>query len=174
MWTVVRVVVRLLVAAVLVPAPIGVGPRYHPAAGAHGACARAPVHAGQRVHLELFALRRVVIVPAGVGLRGARLRFGRVTAARCRCRLWTTDPTGVVRFDGRRRLGDVFGVWGERFGPARLLSFRGGVRLYRNGIQVMGDPRRLVLRDRDQLVLEVGGYVPPHRSYRFPRWSSHA
>jgi hypothetical protein len=26
-----------------------------------------------------------------------------------------------------------------------------------------------VLRDGDELVLEVGGYVPPHRSYRFPR-----
>jgi hypothetical protein len=25
------------------------------------------------------------------------------------------------------------------------------------------------LRDGDEVVLEAGGYVPPHRSYRFPR-----
>jgi hypothetical protein len=42
------------------------------------------------------------------------------------------------------------------------------VRVYRNGVRVRSDPRRVVLRDGDELVLEVGGYVPPHRSYRFP------
>jgi hypothetical protein len=166
---VVRVVVRLLVAAALLPVPIGAGPRYHPAAEAHGACLRAALTTGPRVHLELFAHRRVVVVPAGIGLRGARLRFGRATRARCHARLWTSDPTGIVRFDGRARLGDLFRVWGQPVGPARLLSFRGRVRLYRNGARVAGDPRRLPLRDRDELVLEVGGYVPPHRSYRFPR-----
>jgi len=121
------------------------------------------------VHIELFAGRRVVIVPAAIGLRGTRLSFGRVTAARCRARIWTTDPTGVVRFDGAATLRDLFRVWGKPLRPARLLSFRGRVRLYRNGARVRGDPRRLLLRDRDELVLEVGGYVTPHRRYRFPQ-----
>jgi hypothetical protein len=53
--------------------------------------------------------------------------------------------------------------------PLRLVSFHGRVRLYRNGARVPGDPWRLVLRDRDELVLEVGAYVPPHRRYRFTR-----
>jgi hypothetical protein len=109
-----------------------------------------------------------VIVPAGVGLRGARLSFGRVTVARCRTRLWTSDPTGVARFVGAARLGSFFHVWGEPIGPRQLLSFRGRVRLYRNGVPVTGDPRRLPLRDGEELVLEIGSYVPPHRSYRFP------
>lgn len=160
---------RLAVAAALLPVPIGAGPRYHPAPGAHGACLRAPLETGRRVHVELFAARRVAIVPAAIGLRGARLRFGRVTAARCRARIWTAEPTGVVRFVGAARLRDLFRVWGEPLRPARLLGFRGRVRAYRNGIRVPGDPRRIVLRDRDELVLEVGPYVPPHRMYRFPR-----
>ena len=48
------------------------------------------------------------------------------------------------------------------------MSFHGTVSLFRNGLPVRGDPRRLALRDGDELVLEVGGFVPPHRSYRFP------
>lgn len=162
-------VVRLLTVAALLPIPVGVGVRYHPPAATHGACRAESLVAGHRVHLELFALRRVVIVPAGIGVRGARLRFGRVIAARCHAPVWTTDPSGVVRFTGRARLGDVFRVWGQRLAAGRLLRFRGRVRLYRDGQRAPGDPRRVVLHDGDELVLEVGGYVPPHRSFRFPR-----
>jgi hypothetical protein len=78
-------------------------------------------------------------------------------------------PDGVVRFSGSATLGRLFHVWGERLTPTQLLSFRGRVSLYRSGVRVPGDPRRFALRDGDELVLEVGGYVPPHRSNRFPR-----
>lgn len=160
--------VGLLITTALLPVPIGVGPRYHPAPAAHGTCVRAPLRAEARVHLELFARGRVVIVPTAIGLRGARVRYGRVIGARCRTRVWTTDPTGVVRYVGRERLGDVFLAWGEPLERDRLLGYRGPVRLYRNGTRVAGDPQRLRLRTRDELVLEIGAYVPPHRSYRFP------
>jgi hypothetical protein len=158
----------LAAALALVPTPIGVGPRYHPPAAIHGTCVPGPLNAAPRVHAELFANRRVVIVPAAIGLRAARFRFGRVTSARCRARLWTTDPSGVVAFDPGSTLGDLFTVWGQALGPARLASFTGDVRLYRNGELLRGDPRRIVLRDGDELVLEIRGYVPPHQSYRFP------
>lgn len=162
-------IVRLLLAAAVLPVPVGIGPRYHPPAGVHGACRHGSLATGGRVHLELFALRRVVIVPAGIGIRGARVRFGRVVAGRCRAAIWTTDPSGVVRFTGKASLGDVFGVWGQTLSQERLLGFRGRVRLYRDGRRVRGDSRLLMLRDGDELVLEIGGYVPPHRSFRFPR-----
>ena len=151
-----------------VPTPIGVGPEYHPRPALHAACTAAPLVAGDRAHLELFANGRVVIVPTGIGLRRPRQAFGRVYAANCRARLWTLDPTGVVRFDGRATLGDLFGVWGTNLAPARLISFSGSVRVYLNGRRRRGDPRTLVLHDRDEVVLEVGPTVPPHRSYRFP------
>jgi hypothetical protein len=163
----------LLLAAALVPTPIGLGPRYHPAPGAHGVCLASPLPqpsvAMPRVHVELFANRRVVIVPAAVGLRGARFELGRVVSARCRTRFWTTDPSGVVVFDGAATLGGLFAVWGQPLTLRRLAGFRGNVRLFRNGVLVRGDPRPAELRDGDELVLEVGRYVPPHRSYRFPR-----
>jgi hypothetical protein len=152
----------------LVPTPVGVGPRYRPPPGVPASCTPGLLHGAHRVHVELFANRRVVIVPTAIGLGGARLALGRVTRARCRARLWTTDPSGVVDFDGAATLGDAFAVWGQPLGPQRLASFRGAVSVFRNGVRVRGDPRRLVLRDGDELVLEVGGFVPPHRSYRFP------
>jgi len=141
----------------LVPVPIGVGPRYQPRPALHGACRVAPLQAGARAHVELFANRRVIIVPASIGVRG-----------RCRADVWTTEPTGVVRFDGAATLGSLFRVWGRRLGPRRLLSFAGSVRLYRNGKRVNTDPARMPLRPGDELVLEVGGYVPPHTSFLFP------
>jgi hypothetical protein len=152
----------------LVPTPVGVGPRYHPPPALHGACVPGALHGAPRVHVELFANRRVVIVPAGIGLRRARLRFGRVDSARCHAPLWTTDPSGVVSFAHRATVGALFTVWGRKLHGAQLLSFKGVVRLFRNGRLVRGDPGRCPLRDGDELVLEVRGYVPPHPSYRFP------
>ena len=51
-----------------VPTPIGRGPAYHPAARGPLAarsldCVRGDLQGGSRVHLEVFANRRVVIVP---------------------------------------------------------------------------------------------------------------
>jgi len=156
------------VADVLVPTPIGVGPAYHPPPAVHAPCTAAPLAGLHRVHVELFAHGRVVIVPAGIGLRGARRTLGRIVAARCRAGAWTLDPTGVVRLERQTTLGAVFAVWGQPLGPARLLGFRGEVRVFRNGHRMPGDPRALALRDRDQVVLEIGRYVPPHVRYRFP------
>jgi hypothetical protein len=151
-----------------VPTPIGVGPRYHPRPAVHAACAPGVLRTGSRLHVELFANGRVVIVPAAIGVGGARFELGRVRSARCRARVWTVEPTGVVQFEGRTTLRDLFGVWGTRLAPGRLLSFTGAVRVYVDGLLRRGDPRTLVLHDRDEVVLEVGPYIPPHVSYRFP------
>jgi hypothetical protein len=43
------------------------------------------------------------------------------------------------------------------------------VTVFRNGRRLRGDPAAVPLVDGDQLVLEIGGYVPPHRAYLFPR-----
>ena len=121
-------------------------------------CARPAAQLG-RVHLELFGNGYAIVIPARVGVRSAS----------CRAHAWTSDPTGVVRFDRSSTLGDLFAIWGKPLGPRRLLSFHGAVSLFRNGVRLRGDPRAVALHDGDEVVLEAGGYVPPHRSYRFPR-----
>jgi hypothetical protein len=102
------------------------------------------------VHVELFANRRVVLIPPQIGC-------------------WTNDPTGVVHFRRPSTLGAFFRFWRQPLGPRRLLTFRGPVQAFRNGRPVRGDPAAIRLGDGDQLVLEIGGYVPPHRTYLFPR-----
>jgi hypothetical protein len=162
-----------------VPTPIGVGPRFHPAPTSAAVAGARPVGrlaCGARVarvvraHVEVFARRRVVIVPAGIGVAPPfLLRDGFVRRARCWYQLRTVEPTGVVELDAALEptLGELFSVWGRRLGPRRLLSFAGPVRAYLGGRQWRGDPRRIPLRRHAQIVLEVGGYVPPHRSYLF-------
>jgi len=151
------------------PTPIGGGSEYHPRPAVHAACAPAPLRTGRLVHLELFANGRVIVVPAGIGVLGDTRVSGRIVGARCRAPIWTLDPTGVVHLVAPARLGSVFAVWGRTLAPARLLAFRGAVRVYRNGARWRGDPRSLPLREHDQIVLQVGAHVPPHRTYRFPR-----
>src|SRR5438093_1587399 len=82
--------------------PIGWAPAYHPpprgplAPATRFPCVRTSLTAGFRVHVELFASRRVVIVPAGIGVEGVRAAsFGRIASAGCHRALWTLDPTGV-------------------------------------------------------------------------------
>ncbi len=151
------------------PWPIGAGPRYRPAAANAAVAAGRPVggltcsRSGRRfaVHVELFARRRVVVVPPGIG-RGPR---------GCSYPLRTDAPTGVVTVSrgGRYTLGDLFRVWGRRLGPGALLSFPGRVSVFVGGRRFAGDPRRVPLTRHAQIVVEVDGYVAPHVSYLFPR-----
>jgi hypothetical protein len=128
------------------------------------------------VHLELFARGRVVIVPHGIGLAAPLRRQGRYLASsRCSYPVRTREATGVIEVenDARLTLGDFFDVWGRPLGGRRFLSFalHAGerVRGYVNGRPWRADPRAIPLRRHDQIVLELGQYIPPHRSYRFQK-----
>jgi hypothetical protein len=124
------------------------------------------------VHVEIFVDRKVLLLPAGIGVRPPLRRAGlaRLAGGRCAYPLHTLDPTGTVFVDRARprALGDLFRVWGQRLGPRRLLSFSGPVRAFRNGREWRGDPRGIPLARHDSIVLEVGGYVKPHARYLFP------
>jgi len=124
------------------------------------------------VHVEIFVDRKVLLLPAGIGLRPPlrRASLSRLAGGRCAYPLHTLDPTGTVLVERSqpRALGDLFTLWGQRLAPRRLLSFSGRVRAFRNGREWPGDPRRIPLQRHDEIVLEVGGYVPPHSRYLFP------
>jgi hypothetical protein len=123
------------------------------------------------VHVEVFGDDRVVLIAAGIGVRPpVRLDAGRIVSARCFGALATVDPTGVVliRPGARLTLADLFASWGQPLSGRRVASFAGPVRVYVDGRRVTGDPRRVALSAHREIVLEVGPYVPPHPSYRFP------
>jgi hypothetical protein len=168
------------------PPPIGVGALYHPAPAGPAArsgsaiaglrCVRIPGPARLVFHLEVFGRRQVVLVPAGVGFAPPRrLARGRVLAGRCAYPVRTAEPTGVVLVSTTKplRLGAFFDVWGQPLSRHALVGFeaRGAdhVRAFVDGRAWSGDPREIPIRPHAEIVLEIGGYVRPHASYRFPK-----
>lgn len=155
---------------------IGAGPRFHPAVTGTvlGRCRR---RLGRRfsVHIEVFAADRVVLLPAGIGVKGPmRLLDGRVVSARCFGSLVTLDPTGVVlvRAESHPRLRDLFREWGQPLTRHDLVGFGGvsgqPVTVYVNGRESKAPPGSMRLNSGSEIVLEIGPHVPPHRSYKFP------
>jgi hypothetical protein len=157
--------------------PIGHGPRFRPpVAGPIPPPCRHPLGRRYAVHVEVFAANRVVIVPAGIGVRRpAAESGGRIVDARCYGAIATLEPTGVVLVrPGARapRLSELFRVWGQPLSRRRLVSFsaprRHGVTVFVGGRRWPGSPRAVPLTAHAEIVLEVGPGVPPHRSYLFP------
>lgn len=162
-----------------IPTPIGVGPEFRleaaPPRVVVGApvgrfrCTASPV-ARVRAHIELFANRRVLIIPAGVGMARPLTREGAyVVGSRCSYALRTTAPTGVVEVARRTRatVGDLFRLWGQPLTRSRLAGFRGRVYAYVSGVPWGGDVRAIPLSRHAQVVIEIGGYVRPHRVFLF-------
>jgi hypothetical protein len=158
-----------------VPTPIGIGPRFHLDAESAAVGRSAPIgrlHCRRRTgartvaHIELFALRRVLVLPAGIG----------TSPKRCSYPVRTGEPTGVVEFVSRPgvTLGDLFAVWGQPLSRASMAGFRGEVRVYVAGRRRRGDPRSVPLTPHGQVVLEIGGYVPPHPFFLFPETTKRA
>jgi hypothetical protein len=171
-----------LAVAAPVPTPIGAGPRYHPPAATKRVLAGQAVGplrcgAGGRrfgVHLELFARGRVVVVPAGIGVAAPRRRVGAfVRPGGCSYAARTLDPTGIVevRRGARLTLRHLFAVWGQPLSATRLAGFstrRGApVRAYVGGRRWRGRVDAIPLRRHAEIVLELGRFVPPHRSFVF-------
>src|SRR5260221_340757 len=114
-------------AAAPIPTRIGSGPRYLlPAAPPSLAQGRPVGRLGcspdrgtrELAHVEVFADRRVLLLPARIGV-----------APHCSYAVRTTQPTGVVEFVSRVHptIGDLFAVWGQALSAHRIASFRGAV-----------------------------------------------
>jgi hypothetical protein len=163
-----------------IPISVGSGPRFRPPSLSRVVSlarpvgrfrcepSRLPVRHG--VHLELFAARHVVVVPAGIGIAPPRRADGAyIRGGRCSYAVSTREPTGVIEVaGGRPTLGDLFAVWGQPLRRARFAGFSGTVRAYVDGRRWHGHPRAIPLTRHAQIVLAVGPPVPVHPSYRFP------
>jgi hypothetical protein len=149
------------------PWPIGPGPQYRPPAqrldGRPVGVLRCSSHRSVfQAHVEVFVNRRVMIVPSGIGR----------SAAQCDYPIRTRSPIGVldVARGQRMTIGDLFRLWGQPLARHRIASFHSKlpVRAYVAGKLVRGDAARVRLTPKAQIVVELGAYVPPHRSFLFP------
>jgi hypothetical protein len=179
---------KVLLAAVVLladpsvkPWPIGAGPRYLPPSAPAAVLAGRPAGGLRcrpdrptvRVHVELFANRRVVVVPAGVGVAEPFARSGAMVEPEgCSYPIRTLAPDGVldVARGSSLTIGDLFRIWGQPLGAHRLASFRssGAVRAYLDGRRVTGPVAAIPLRPGAEIVLELGAYVAPHSFFLFP------
>jgi hypothetical protein len=167
------------------PVPVfGHGRRYHPPPSGRRVSAGQPVgrlrcrRASPKrygAHLEVFANRRDLVIPAGIGVAPPRVRDGAyVKGGRCSYPLRTLEPTGLIEIDEgvHPTLGELFDLWGQRLSGNRLLSFRAvpgqPVSAFVDGNRWRGSPRLIPLERHAAIVLEVGGYFPPTRRYFFP------
>lgn len=153
--------------------PIGSGARFTPPLAEREVpgCRSGPLGERFGVHLELFGDDRVVLFPAGLGTEPPRERTaGRISGAACFGPVVSIDPTGLMllRPGTRATVGDVFALWGQPLTRRRAASFRGRVRAYVDGRRIYGDPGAIPLRRHENVVLQVGPYVPPHADYTFP------
>jgi hypothetical protein len=165
-----------------VPTPIGAGPLFHPQPSNARVLQGRPIGslrcggAASRfgVHLELFARGRVVIVPSGIGVASPHVRSGAyVRPLGCTYPLRTLEPTGVieVRRGATLRLSHLFAVWGRPLTPTRFVGFRttraAPVRAYVAGHRWRGRIGAIPLRRHSQIVLQLGRYIRPHRTFLF-------
>jgi len=138
-----------------------------PALGAEGT--RLHIHQ----HLDVYVHGNRVTVPAGIGIGvdGQRVFFSP---------LHTHDASGVVHVESpvvkEFTLGQFFAVWGVHFTPRCLGAYctRGAdrIRVFSDGSPVSGDPRRLPLREHEEIVVTFGTKAelpkPIPASYPFP------
>src|SRR5690348_10087137 len=163
----------------VIPIPAGRTPAYRipalsPAVRRRASIAGLRCTRGRRpaygVHLDLYANRLVVPIPAGIGVAPPQRRAGAyVLGGACTYPLRTYEPTGVVVLDAGtpRTLQQLFAVWGQPLSAGSVAGFHGSVRAFLNGRRWRGSPGAIPLARHAEIVLEIGGYVPPHPRYRF-------
>lgn len=136
-----------------------------PALGAEGA--RLHIHQ----HLDIVINGSGYRIPAGIGIDSR----GRFISP-----LHTHDITGIIHLESptirRYTLGELFDVWGLRFSSRCIGSYcakgKKEIWVYVDGKRVFGDPRPVVLRRHDEIVVAYGTLasipkpIPP--AYPFP------
>lgn len=150
------------------PALTAATARGRPVAGLPCTRRHGPVYG---VHVELYARRLVVPVPAGIGVAAPQRRSGvYVHGGACTYPVRTFEPTGVFVIDRTARaptLATLFAIWGPHLSRTRLAGFHGPVAGFVDGRRWSGAPGAIPLRAHAQVVLEIGGAVIPHPAYRF-------
>jgi hypothetical protein len=162
------------------PVPTGRSSAYRLAATSGRVSRRAPVGAlrclgahppSYGAHLELYAGRLVLPVPAGIGVAPPLVRRGvYVLGGACSYPVRTFEPTGVVVVDGGRppTLAALFALWGQTLTAHTIAGFHGQVLAFVGGRRWQGAPGAIALSPHAEIVLQVGGRLPPHTKYRFP------
>jgi hypothetical protein len=121
-------------------------------------------------HLAVFGNEASRSIPYGIGVVtrsvSATAQGPFVEATRCYYWLHTHAVDGIIHVEsptlGQYTLGDFFDIWRQPLSTVRLGPATGPITAYVNGGAYTGDPRGIVLREREEIQLDVGTpTVPP-------------
>jgi hypothetical protein len=120
-------------------------------------------------HLAVFVSGAPRSIPYGIGVvtpavtQTAQGPFAQAT--RCYYWLHTHTDDGVIHVESPTEreytLGDFFDIWRQPLGARRVAAATGTVTAYLNGRPYLGDPRGIVLREHEDIQLDVGTPVAP-------------
>ena len=111
-------------------------------------------------HLALFDRGRAIEVPAAIGIPNG---------SNCLYWLHTHRPDGFIHMESPERrtftLGQLYDVWGSSLSSTAAGGLRAGrgrrLAITVNGKPWRGDPRAIVLRDRESIVIQAGPPFAP-------------
>jgi hypothetical protein len=120
---------------------------------------------------------RPVTVPSLIGVNGTE-EYGRIVGPGFVSPLHTHDATGLIHIHSPTRrtysVGEIFDVWGVRFTDTCLGGYCGSaserLRLYVDGKEQQGDPRRVPLEDGQVITVVFGtdAEIPSSIPDKFP------
>jgi hypothetical protein len=121
-------------------------------------------------HLAVFVNGASRSIPYGIGVVTPSVtdtpQGPYAGATRCYYWLHTHASDGVIHVESptarQYTLGNFFDIWRQPLGRTQVGPATGAVTAYVNGARYTGDPRGIVLREREDIQLDVGTpTVPP-------------
>jgi hypothetical protein len=118
-------------------------------------------------HLDVFVNGKPVAggVPAGIGINDAAY----ITE------LHTHTPDGIIHVESPKNvdftLGQFFAEWAVFLNSRCVGAYCNGVKWYVNGVQQVGNPENLVLKNHQEIVVVVG--KPPKKIPKTFAWAAH-
>ena len=127
------------------------------------------------VHLQILYDGVDIPVPAGIGIAQPwRVdATGFIVTGACFSWIHVHDTSGVVHIvtpeERTYTLGQLFEVWGQPLRASSALGYDGPVVVLVNGQRFDGDPREIVLKNLENIVLELAAppVVAPPALYEF-------
>ena len=122
-------------------------------------------------HVDIIWKNQPVSIPANTGIP---------PGGNCLYWLHTHDDSGVIHIeapqgDGNRQftLGNFFQIWGQPLSRKQVATIPVGsgdqLKVWVNGIPYTGDPSKIVLKEKEQIVLEIGPpFSEPPPTFTWP------
>lgn len=124
-------------------------------------------------HLAVFVDGHLRPVPAGIGIVQPQSSGGGFySASSCYYWLHVHAQDGIIHVESPAEqtytLGQLFDLWRQPLSRTRVGPASGVVSVFVDGKRYTGDPRRIGLKQHEDIQIDVGSIVPPEKV----QWSS--